>query len=57
MMPENPSTAGGGAGRAIVTGASMSGLLAARVLSDSFPEVIVVDRDELTAPGARKGVP
>jgi 2-polyprenyl-6-methoxyphenol hydroxylase-like FAD-dependent oxidoreductase len=58
MRPEVPSSPGGGrAGRAIVIGASMSGLLAARVLSESFDEVVVVDRDDLTTAGPRKGVP
>lgn len=44
--------------RAVVLGASMAGLLAARVLSDHFGRVIVVDRDHLTdAVTARRGVP
>ncbi|MFD0311396.1 FAD-dependent oxidoreductase [Streptomyces sp. NPDC127119] len=44
--------------RAVVMGASVAGLLAARVLSDTFGEVLVVDRDELTdSPGRRRGVP
>jgi 2-polyprenyl-6-methoxyphenol hydroxylase-like FAD-dependent oxidoreductase len=34
--------------RAIVLGASMAGLLAARVLSESFDEVLLFDRDTLT---------
>lgn len=37
--------------RAIVLGGSMGGLLAARVLSDQFREVIVVDRDQLDEAG------
>jgi 2-polyprenyl-6-methoxyphenol hydroxylase-like FAD-dependent oxidoreductase len=43
---------------AVVLGASMSGLLAARVLADAYERVTVVDRDVLPA-GAedRKGVP
>ncbi|WP_029583924.1 NAD(P)/FAD-dependent oxidoreductase [Bradyrhizobium sp. URHD0069] len=44
--------------RAIVIGASMGGLLAARALADHYREVIVVERDVL--PGTyepRKGVP
>lgn len=44
--------------RAVVVGASMSGLLTARVLTEAFDRVTVVDRDEL--PGevaARRGVP
>lgn len=44
--------------RAIVLGGSMAGLLAARVLAESFGEVLVVDRDELTGvTTARRGVP
>lgn len=48
------STGGG----AVVIGASMAGLLAARVLADRFGQVTVIDRDKLP-PGAdsRKGVP
>jgi NADPH-dependent 2,4-dienoyl-CoA reductase/sulfur reductase-like enzyme len=44
-------------GRAVVLGASMGGLLAARVLSESFAEVVVIERDDLSAPGDRRGVP
>ncbi|MEU0572466.1 FAD-binding monooxygenase [Nonomuraea sp. NPDC005983] len=44
--------------RAIVLGGSMAGLLAARVLAESFAEVVIVDRDELTGvTTARRGVP
>jgi 2-polyprenyl-6-methoxyphenol hydroxylase-like FAD-dependent oxidoreductase len=44
--------------RAIVLGASMGGLLAARVLADSYLTVTVVDRDVLpTDPVPRRGVP
>ncbi|HEY2577488.1 MAG TPA: FAD-binding monooxygenase [Streptosporangiaceae bacterium] len=44
--------------RAIVLGAGMAGLLAARVLADSFAEVILVERDQLTSStGYRRGVP
>ena len=43
---------------AVVIGASMGGLLAARVLAESHDRVTVVDRDELPPVGAqRKGVP
>ncbi|TCJ97559.1 FAD-dependent oxidoreductase [Nocardia alba] len=43
---------------AVVLGASMAGLLAARVLSDSYDRVTVVERDRLDAgPGPRRGVP
>ncbi len=44
--------------RAIVVGAGMAGLLAARVLADGFREVTIVDRDPLPdEPIARRGVP
>jgi 2-polyprenyl-6-methoxyphenol hydroxylase-like FAD-dependent oxidoreductase len=49
--------AGQGGGRAVVIGASMGGLLAARVLSEAFDEVIVIDRDDLAGTGPRRGVP
>jgi len=43
---------------AVVVGASMAGLLTARVLADAFATVTVVDRDRLpTEPVARRGVP
>jgi 2-polyprenyl-6-methoxyphenol hydroxylase-like FAD-dependent oxidoreductase len=45
-------------GHAVVLGASMAGLLAARVLSESFANVTIFDRDTLPAGAAnRKGVP
>lgn len=45
-------------GRAVVVGGSVAGLLSARVLSDSFEEVIVLERDPApSGPEARKGVP
>ena len=44
--------------RAVVLGASMSGLLAARVLADFYRTVTVVDRDVLPdEPANRRGVP
>ena len=44
--------------RVVVLGASMAGLLAARVLADRFAEVVLVDRDKVTtARGYRPGVP
>jgi 2-polyprenyl-6-methoxyphenol hydroxylase-like FAD-dependent oxidoreductase len=44
--------------RAVVIGASMGGLLAARVLSERFERVSVLERDALTGDGhPRKGVP
>ncbi|MFE2405748.1 FAD-dependent oxidoreductase, partial [Streptomyces rubiginosohelvolus] len=43
--------------RAVVLGGSMAGLLAARVLADSYDEVLVVERDAITGTTtARKGV-
>lgn len=45
--------------RALVLGGSLAGLLAARVLSDHYAEVLVVDRDDLDSPldRPRRGVP
>lgn len=44
--------------QAVVVGGSIAGLLAARVLSDSFARVIVLDRDEMPlAAKHRRGVP
>ncbi|HUO36782.1 MAG TPA: FAD-binding protein, partial [Mycobacterium sp.] len=44
--------------RAVVLGASMSGLLAARVLADFYRSVTVVERDVLSGePANRRGVP
>ena len=44
--------------RAVVLGASMSGLLAARVLADFYQTVTVIERDVLpTDPAPRRGVP
>jgi 2-polyprenyl-6-methoxyphenol hydroxylase-like FAD-dependent oxidoreductase len=44
--------------RAVVMGASMAGLLAARPLADAFDEVVVADRDPLLEGAApRRGVP
>lgn len=44
--------------RAVVLGASMAGLLAARVLSEHFQEVILLERDNLPqGPEPRKGTP
>ncbi|GAB2851747.1 FAD-binding monooxygenase [Actinocorallia aurea] len=49
---------GGRGEHAVVIGGSIAGLLAARVLSDEFTKVTVLDRDEFGASGApRKGVP
>ncbi|CCH32001.1 FAD-binding monooxygenase [Actinosynnema sp. NPDC047251] len=41
--------------RVIVLGASMAGLLAARVLADRYAEVLVVDRDDLAADDTAEG--
>jgi 2-polyprenyl-6-methoxyphenol hydroxylase-like FAD-dependent oxidoreductase len=44
--------------QALVVGAGMGGLTAARVLSDHFEQVLVLERDELpSVPQARTGVP
>jgi hypothetical protein len=44
--------------RAVVLGASMAGLLAARVLTDVYGQVTVIDRDELAETAMhRRGVP
>lgn len=42
---------------AVVIGASMAGLLAARVLSEHFERVTLIERDRLEGMGPRKGVP
>jgi 2-polyprenyl-6-methoxyphenol hydroxylase-like FAD-dependent oxidoreductase len=44
--------------RAVVVGAGISGLLTARVLSDVYDQVTIIDRDILPAgPAIRRGVP
>ncbi|RZV08648.1 2-polyprenyl-6-methoxyphenol hydroxylase-like FAD-dependent oxidoreductase [Natrinema hispanicum] len=44
--------------RAVVVGGSVAGLCAARVLRDSFAEVVVLERDEIpNTPVAREGAP
>jgi 2-polyprenyl-6-methoxyphenol hydroxylase-like FAD-dependent oxidoreductase len=44
--------------RAVVLGSGMAGLFAARVLSDYFGEVVLVDRDDIpSSPSTRGGVP
>jgi 2-polyprenyl-6-methoxyphenol hydroxylase-like FAD-dependent oxidoreductase len=44
--------------RAIVIGASIAGLLAARVLSERYPDVLLLERDPLPEQAApRKGTP
>ena len=43
---------------AVVLGASMAGLLTARVLADAYPKVTIIDRDDLAGIGVhRRGVP
>jgi 2-polyprenyl-6-methoxyphenol hydroxylase-like FAD-dependent oxidoreductase len=43
---------------AVVIGASVAGLLSARVLSDAYQRVTIIERDELPPPGeGRKAVP
>jgi len=44
--------------RAVILGGSLAGLLAADALAEVYPEVLVVDRDELAGvEGPRRGVP
>lgn len=59
MVNEKGTPSGGnGRGRAVVIGGSMAGLLAARVLSDQFERVTVIERDRFPEePVPRKGVP
>ncbi|MBW5447636.1 hypothetical protein GE107_16380 [Cohnella sp. CFH 77786] len=45
-MDQIASTPPGRAGRAIVIGGSIAGLLAARVLADFFEEIVIVEADE-----------
>ncbi len=53
-----PSTVSTTYRRAVVIGASMAGLLAARVLSERFSEVVLLERDTLQEHAApRKGTP
>ena len=50
--------AGGQRAHAVVLGAGMAGLLAARVLASHFEQVTVVDRDRFPdRPAFRRGVP
>src|SRR5215211_42903 len=53
-----PTNEGGG-GHAVVLGASVSGLLAARVLADVYDRVTLIERDLVSEVGiaARRGVP
>jgi 2-polyprenyl-6-methoxyphenol hydroxylase-like FAD-dependent oxidoreductase len=43
--------------RAVVLGGSIAGLLAGRVLADSYRSVVIVERDRLSTTGQRRGVP
>lgn len=44
--------------RAVVVGAGMGGLAAARALCDYFEEVLVLERDDLSGEGSpRSGIP
>lgn len=55
---EPPKHDGARLGRAVVLGASMAGLMAARVLSEHADEVLVIERDGSAADGnPRPGVP
>ncbi len=58
-LKKQPSIqSGSGKQHALVIGASIAGLLAARVLSDHFEQVTVIERDQLTDDAQpRKGVP
>lgn len=56
--PHDPKEPGARGGHCVVLGASIAGLFAARVLSDTFDRVTVVDRDVLPATDEnRRGVP
>lgn len=53
-----PASSTQGMSHAIVIGGSMAGLLAARVLTEHFARVTIIERDQLpTAPEIRNGVP
>src|SRR5246500_3388005 len=57
-LPRRSSDMAGLGERAVVLGASMGGLLAARVLADFFETVTVVERDVLPeGPAIGRGVP
>ena len=44
--------------RAVVVGSGVAGLFGARVLSDHFDEVVLIDRDDVPdSPRTRDGVP
>lgn len=57
-MSPSPSAAPASPRRAVVLGAGVAGLFAAKVLSTAYDEVVVVDRDVLDATdGPRRAVP
>lgn len=43
--------------QAVVIGAGLAGMMAARVAADHFESVVLVDRDQIRGPEPRKGVP
>jgi glycine/D-amino acid oxidase-like deaminating enzyme len=52
------SSSGKGSSHAIIIGGGIAGLLAARVLSDYFDEITVIERDYFSeVPQPRQGVP
>jgi 2-polyprenyl-6-methoxyphenol hydroxylase-like FAD-dependent oxidoreductase len=58
MTTEHSSSAVSAGRRAIVIGASIAGLLAARVLSERYHEVLLLERDQLPDHAVpRKGTP
>lgn len=58
MSSKHPAQSTFGRHHAVVIGGSMTGLLAARVLSNHFEQVTIIERDRLNKDaGARKGVP
>ena len=58
MDKQQSIQSGSGKQHAVVIGASMAGLLAARALSDHFEQVTIIERDQLTDDTEpRRGVP
>lgn len=58
MSPSAPAQPEASPRRAVVLGAGVAGLFAAKVLSTAYDEVVVVDRDDLAAgDGPRRAVP
>src|SRR5262245_9887459 len=57
-MSDQKKGAAFGGKHAVVIGGSMAGLVAARVLSEHFAQVTIIERDELVdSPESREGVP